>query len=91
MYVAGQTERTHAAVKNMRSLCEARLSGDYDLEVINAVDRPDLAEADGILIAPTVVRLAPLPEQRAYGDLSDQDRAVALLGLPETDQAVGGD
>lgn len=86
VYVAGQTERTQAAVANLRSVCEARLAGHAELEIIDAVERPDLAEADGIFIAPTVLRLAPWPPRRVYGDLSDHDRVVAALGLPEPSQ-----
>jgi circadian clock protein KaiB len=30
-----------------------------------------------------VVRLAPLPQRRVIGDLSDHQRAASALGLPE--------
>jgi circadian clock protein KaiB len=82
LYVAGQTERTEAAVRDLRKLCESQLHGQYELEVIDVVERPDLAEAEGILIAPTVVRLQPSPPRWAFGDLSDPDRTAAALGLP---------
>jgi circadian clock protein KaiB len=86
LYVAGQTERSHAALANLRILCESRLSSHYEVEIIDATERPDLAEDERILATPTVVRLAPLPQRRVIGDLSDHDRAAAALGLSDSDE-----
>lgn len=90
LYVAGQTERTRAAMVNMRRLCESRLAGRYELEVVDTLERPDVAEVDAILIAPTVVRLEPLPQRRVFGDLSDHPRVVAALGLPDWEESDAG-
>ena len=86
LYVAGQTERSQAAEANLRALCESRLPSGYELEVIDAIEQPGLAEEQRILATPTVVRLAPLPQRRVIGDLSDHQRAAYALGLP---RAVG--
>jgi len=83
LYVAGQTARSQAAEANLRALCESRLPGGYELEVLDATEQPGLAEQERILATPTVVRLAPLPQQRVIGDLSDHQRAAYALGLPE--------
>ncbi|MEQ4204777.1 circadian clock KaiB family protein [Actinopolymorpha sp. B17G11] len=90
LYVAGQTERTEAAVRDLRWLCESALPGRYELEIIDVVERPDLAESEGILIAPTVVRLMPLPQRWAFGDLSDRHRTAAALGFPVMEEAGSG-
>ena len=82
LYVAGQTERSQAAEANLRALCESRLPGGYELEVVDATELPGLAEEQRILATPTVVRLAPLPQRRVIGDLSDHQRAAYALGLP---------
>ena len=92
LYVAGQTERTEAAVRDLRTLCESELQGRYDLEIIDVIERPDLAESEGILVAPTVVRLEPQPERWAFGDLSDRRRTAAALGLPDLERTgLSGD
>jgi circadian clock protein KaiB len=90
LYVAGKTARSREAEVNLQSLCEAHLRGRYEFEVVDAVERPDLAEEERILATPTVVRLAPPPVLRVIGDLSDQSRAAALLGLPDADGASAG-
>src|SRR5579859_3648888 len=82
LYVAGQTERSQAAEANLRVLCESLLPGGYELEVIDAVEQPGLAEEQRILATPTVLRLTPPPQRRVIGDLSDRRRAADALGLP---------
>ncbi|MCI2420923.1 circadian clock KaiB family protein [Saccharopolyspora sp. K220] len=82
--MAGQTERSEAAVANLRLLCESKVPGRYELEVIDAAERPDVAAEERILATPTVVRLAPLPQRRVIGDLSDHARTAAALGLPDS-------
>ena len=85
LYVAGRTVRSREAETNLRFLCEAQVPGRYEFEVVDANERPDLAEEARILATPTVVRLTPLPVLRVIGDLSDQIRAAAGLGIPTTD------
>lgn len=82
LYVAGRTARSQAAVSNLRFLCESHLPSQYEIEVIDAVERPDLAEEAKILATPTVVRIEPQPQLRVIGDLSDHGRAAVVLGLP---------
>jgi circadian clock protein KaiB len=82
LYVAGRTARSHAAASNLRHLCESHLDDRYEIEIIDTVERPDLAEEARILATPTVVRIEPLPRLRVIGDLSDHGRAAVVLGLP---------
>lgn len=89
LYVAGQSERAQVAESNLRALCESRLPGRYELEVIDAAEHPDLAERRKILATPMVIRLAPLPERRVIGDMSDHSRAASALGLPDAASALG--
>jgi circadian clock protein KaiB len=83
LYVAGRTARSQAAVSTLRFLCESRLPNRHAIEIIDVLERPDLAEQARILATPTVVRLEPLPQLRVIGDLSDHGRAAAVLGLPD--------
>ncbi|QWF85292.1 circadian clock KaiB family protein [Amycolatopsis sp. CA-230715] len=83
LYVAGHTERSHAAQMNLRALCEALFPGRYHVEVIDVTEEPGLAEEERILATPTVIRVAPPPRQRVIGDLADRRRTALALGLPE--------
>jgi circadian clock protein KaiB len=79
LYIAGASLRSTRALENIKALCEERLPGRYELEVIDIYRQPELMERDQILVAPTLVRLAPLPVRSFSGDLSDS--ASLLVGL----------
>jgi circadian clock protein KaiB len=79
LYVTGQTPRSLQAIANLRRLCEEELRGEYEMIVIDVLERPQLAEDEKILATPTVVKELPAPIRRIIGDLSDSERV--LLGL----------
>ncbi|BCJ47731.1 hypothetical protein GCM10010168_20900 [Actinoplanes ianthinogenes] len=87
--IAGGREQSAAAEVNLRAVCNSRLPGRYQVEIVDTVDRPDLAERYGILATPTVIRLAPLPQLRVIGDLSDRLRLALALGIPDLSTADG--
>ncbi len=68
-----------AALANLRRLCEAHLAGRYEIEVIDLLKNPKLAEGDQILAIPTLVRKLPMPMKKIIGDLSNEVRV--LVGL----------
>lgn len=82
LYIAGDSPRSRTALANLRSLCEARLKDQYQIEVIDLTKRPDLAKTDQILAVPTLIRKVPEPMKRIIGDLSNADRALVALDLP---------
>ena len=53
--------------------------GEYELVVIDVLERPQFAEDEKILATPMVVKELPPPIRRIIGDLSDTERM--LLGL----------
>jgi CheY-like chemotaxis protein len=56
LYVTGETTRSFRAIANLRRVCEEELSGQYELVVIDILERPQLAEDEKILATPTVVK-----------------------------------
>lgn len=93
LYVTGQTPRSQNAIRNLQRICEEELYGRYRLEVIDVLDRPQLAEDEKILATPTVVKELPAPIRRIIGDLSDTERVLLgldLLPRTECDDAMGG-
>ncbi|WP_462321647.1 circadian clock KaiB family protein [Halochromatium sp.] len=88
LYVAGQTPKSLAAFENLRTMCEAHLRGQYQIEVIDLLEKPQLAQGDQILAIPTVVRRLPLPIRKIIGDLSDTERAIIGLDLRQSSGAT---
>ena len=81
LYIAGHTERTAAALKNLRDVCEEHLKNKYRLEVVDLTVDPALARGDQILAVPTLVRRLPPPVKRIIGDLSNTERVLVGLNL----------
>ena|SRR2546423_4391229 len=79
LYVAGQTPRSIAALANLKQVCEERVPGKYQIEVIDLLKKPQLARGDQILAVPTVVRSLPQPIRKIIGDLSNKEKL--LIGL----------
>lgn len=79
LYVTGQTTRAQTAISNLTQICQKDLEGEYELQVIDVLERPQLAEDEKILATPTLIKELPPPIRRVIGDLSDSDKV--LLGL----------
>jgi circadian clock protein KaiB len=83
LYVTGANPRSATAVEHLRRICEERLSpGEYEIEVVDASDAVEEANAARILVTPTVVRTEPPPVVRVLGDLSATTKIADALGLP---------
>ena len=81
LFITGHTEKSRRAVRNITRLCEEHLHGDYDLEVIDVYQQPELAVEHQLVAAPTLFKLQPLPPRRMIGDMSDTGRVLAGLGI----------
>jgi len=69
LFVAGATARSRQAVLRVRQLCEAELTGNYKLEVIDIYQQPNLARHNQIVATPTLIKELPLPVRRFIGNL----------------------
>ena len=81
LYVAGTTDRSTAALANLRKICEEMLAGRYEIEVVDLLERPQLAKGEQIVAIPTLVRQLPEPVRKIIGDLSDRERVLIGLDL----------
>ena len=81
LYVAGQTPKSLAAFANLKKICEEHLAGQYHIEIVDLLKKPQLASGDQILAIPTLVRKLPEPIRKIIGDLSDTERVLVGLNL----------
>src|SRR5215213_8331022 len=79
LYITGTTPHSLQAIVNIRKICEDHLAGRYDLEVIDIIQNPTLAESEQIIAVPTLIKKLPLPLRHFIGDMSQTERI--LLGL----------
>jgi circadian clock protein KaiB len=81
LYVAGQTPNSILAIANIKKICEESLHGQYELEVIDLYQQPQLAQGDQIIALPTLIKQIPLPLRRIIGDMSNTDRVMVGLDI----------
>lgn len=80
LYITGKTPRSENAIHNLRKICEENLDlNNYEIEIIDILERPQLAEDERILATPTLIKSLPPPIRRLIGDLSETEKV--LLGL----------
>lgn len=81
LYVAGSTPQSSRAITNIKAICENYLKDRYELTVVDLYEQPERAGEDQIMVAPTLVRISPIPVRRLIGDLSQTERVLAALDL----------
>lgn len=81
LYVAGKTSKSVVALENLKNICEEHLQGEYSIEVIDLLERPQLAEGDQILAIPTLVKKVPEPVRKIIGDLSNVEKVLVGLDI----------
>ncbi|HSR63591.1 MAG TPA: circadian clock KaiB family protein [Gammaproteobacteria bacterium] len=81
LYVAGQTSKSLKAIANVKNICEEYLHGEYQLEVIDLYQQPQLAKGEQIIALPTLIKKVPPPLRRIIGDMSNQDGILVGLDI----------
>jgi circadian clock protein KaiB len=81
LYVAGQTPKCLTALANLKKICEQHMPGEYEIEIVDLLEHPQLASGDQILAIPTLVRKLPEPIRKIIGDLSNTERVLVGLDL----------
>ncbi len=82
LYTSGSTPRSARAIRNLKRICESRLEGRYQLDVIDIYQQPGRAQRDQIIATPTLIKEEPSPRRVLVGDFSRDDRVLAGLSLP---------
>jgi circadian clock protein KaiB len=82
LYVAGQTPKSLAAIRNLKAICAETLDENrYVIDVVDLRVSPHLAREHGIVAIPTLVRQLPVPIQKLIGDLSDKEKVLVSLQI----------
>jgi circadian clock protein KaiB len=88
LYVAGHTPKSLVAFANLKRICEEHLAGRYEIEVVDLIANPQLAQNDQVLAVPTLVRKLPPPIRKIIGDLSNTERVLVGLDVVPQKEAV---
>jgi circadian clock protein KaiB len=81
LYIADNAPNSTRAVANLAAICEEHLAGKYKLEIIDVLEFPLRALADGIVVTPSLTKLSPAPTAKIVGNLSDKSSVLHALGI----------
>jgi len=81
VYVAGASTNSRLALENLRKVCGKYFNGSSQIEIVDALAEPVRAFEAGVVATPTVVREWPEPRLVLVGNLTDEARLTAALGL----------
>lgn len=81
LYIAGDSDLAARAQANFERLVRARLAGGCALAVVDVLKEPRVARQNRVVATPLLVRERPLPLVKILGDLSQEEKLLAQLGL----------
>lgn len=87
LYIAGDSASSRRAQQNLQRLRASASSKGWDVEIVDVLTRPDLADRAGIIATPTLSYEDAHRSRRIVGDLSDTKRVLEFLGIDEGDHA----
>jgi circadian clock protein KaiB len=83
LYITDSGPNSIRAVANLESICKEHLRDNFRLEIIDVLEYPLRALADGIVVTPSLAKLSPLPAATVVGNLSDRSGVLRALGIVE--------
>ena len=81
LYVAGGAPNSVRAIANLAAICKEQLRFTFKLEIVDVLQFPLRALADGILVTPHLAKLSPSPATKVVGNLSDRRSVLEALGI----------
>ena len=81
LYIAGNAPNSLRAVANAKKLCAEHFASKFELEIVDMLEHPQRALADGIIVTPMLLKLSPPPILRVIGNLSDTTQVLSALGV----------
>jgi circadian clock protein KaiB len=82
LYIAGPSAASRRAEQNLRRLRDvAKATDPLEVEIIDVLKNPELAEQAAIIATPTLAYEHPVRPRRIIGDLSDVGRVLDFLGI----------
>jgi len=86
LYIANNAPNSIRAVANLAAICSEHLREKFKLEIIDVLEYPQRALADGILVTPSLAKVSPSPAAKIVGNLSDKSSVLQALGIRESVQ-----
>jgi circadian clock protein KaiB len=81
LYISNNAPNSLRAISNLGAICKEYLEDKFKLEIIDVLEYPLRALADGILVTPSLAKVSPSPAAKIVGNLSDKSNVLHALGI----------
>jgi circadian clock protein KaiB len=81
LYIVDNAPNSLKAVANLAAICEEFLLGRFSLEIIDVLQQPLRALADGVLVTPNLLKISPGPAANVIGNLGRRRDVLRALGI----------
>jgi circadian clock protein KaiB len=81
LYITESGPNSVRAIANLEAICEEHLKDNFRLEIVDVLEYPRRALADGIVVTPSLAKVSPLPTATVVGNLSDKSELLRALGI----------
>jgi circadian clock protein KaiB len=81
LYIAGNSASSRRAEQNLHRMESLIESEGWRVEIIDVLNKPELAEEAGVIATPTLSYEHSVRPRRIVGDLSDTRRVLDFLGI----------
>ena len=81
LYIAGNSASSRRAEQNLQRMLAFVQSEGWDVEIVDVLNEPELAEKAGVIATPTLSYEHDVRPRRIIGDLSDARRVLEFLGI----------
>ena len=83
LYIANSAPNSLKAIANLEAICKKHLQEGFKLEIIDVLQFPLRALADGILVTPSLAKVSSAPAAKIFGNLSDRSNVLHALGIKQ--------
>lgn len=81
LYVSGMSPKSMEAIENIKRLCDQKLQGAFELEIIDLYKNPEAAGEQQIIFSPSLIKKLPLPKKILIGTFTDTEKVIKALGI----------
>lgn len=69
------------AYRNLKKICEEHIEDKCDIEVVDLLEKPEIARKEQIVAIPTLMKTSPKPERVLIGDFSNVEHVLKALDV----------
>ncbi len=79
LFLAGLGPEDQHKIIRLKKMLNSEFGDDFNLEVVNVLERPELAEGKKIIATPSLIRESPPPEEKTVINLNAEKEVSSKL------------